>query len=575
MEPVTENMIDITITRIIENPYQTIKEGAELLADAAAWARLCGAFEESDHTKARANEYKRLVKRYARDQREREQAERRAELVERGQLPQQSAPTRIDFLRGDHVELAQKLLLELMEDSRDHEPPAFGFGQIHVYTSAGTWSPISDARLSSHLQDWCGDRWILAKYDDDGEPVCRPLTLRASDVKGVLELARARCSDSGRHTSEQQPDGALGWLENAPRGAAFSDRHVLVKQRGRRLVLEVTEHSAEHRARFGFDFPYPEGCHPTPLFDQYLSDIWGGLDDERERRAILQEFAGAALLGLGPHYGKALMLRGAPGTGKSTFLKILESCMPPGSISSIAPQRWDDSNFVAGLQAARLNVVRDLSADAIRDREGVKGIIHGEPVTARVVYKEAFTFAPQTAHAFACNELPSVPGADRAFFDRWLVLQLEEDRVWRDQPDTDEQLEDRTLAERIIEEEMSGVVAWALEGAARLIAQDRYTHMPRMVQWLREWSGDADAVGAWLFHRVETWWRASETDADDVEWITSARAYDDFKTFCQSAGYQTMTRTTFGKRVRGAGVAKKKSGGQVYALKLSSDASWC
>ena len=556
------------IEQILADLYDGIDAGAQLRRDARAWGRLCGKLASSHYTSREVTEYKKLVGERLRELERQEAKDKAAELAREGRRD----GTRVVplFELGDHVELSARLLGDLTKESHGEEPPAYGFGQLHTYGSDGIWRPVPDAELSARVQAWSGAQILVGEHPN-GDPKLRPLKLRAGDITGSISLATSRCAAWQRHSDCRQPDGSTGWLETSPRGVSFADCFVLIEPSGQTLAMSVSAHSPEHRARFGFDFPLPIGRAATPKFERYLRDIWGGLEDFEGRCAVLQEFAGAALLGLGPHYGKALLLKGAPGTGKSTFLEILAACMPPGGVTSIPPQRFDDPQYTADLSASRLNTVFDLSSDAIKDREGVKGIVHGEPITARRVFERVLCFRPEAAHAYGCNDYPSVPGADKAFFDRWLILRLEDDRVWRtDATSGEDSAEDRRLSQQIIDEELPGVVAWAIEGARRLIDQDRYTHLPSMTSWLREWGGEADAVGAWLDERVERFWTARDAHADDVSWEDVATLFDDFTSFCEKAKFKPTTKRTFSKRVRGAGVASKRSNGIKLAIKLES-----
>jgi putative DNA primase/helicase len=261
---------------------------------------------------------------------------------------------------------------------------------------------------------------------------------------------------------------------------------------------------------------------------------------------------------LSTRYHKALALQGAPGSGKSTFISLLESIFPDGTVSHVGPSTWDDDDKLGMLITAKLNTVSEASKGAILAQDRLKSVLGGEGQTVVRKWEKAATFYPRTAHLFAFNTWPTVPGADASFWDRWACLTLRH-RV----RETGEEV--KGLAAEIARDERPGLVAWAVEGARSLLEKDGYTIPPSSAAALAEWQQHADSLGMWLASEVEN------INVGGKHWTPARTA---FKAFCEWAAegrYRAMNETTFGTRLVERGITKKKISSMRYAFTLRSE----
>ena len=58
------------------------------------------------------------------------------------------------------------------------------------------------------------------------------------------------------------------------------------------------------------------------------------------------------------------------------------------------------------------------------------------------------------------------------------------------------------LAKKIIASEMPGVLAWAVEGARRLLTQNAYTIPVSSLEAVQDWKDSCDPVGQWINERT-------------------------------------------------------------------------
>jgi P4 family phage/plasmid primase-like protien len=452
---------------------------------------------------------------------------------------EQLAGRELEFWVGDQAEIAGRLVEDL--NGEGGHQIAYDLGCLWRYSPAtGLWSEISKAELYNRVRRYSGSR-LYKGLDKDGEERWGALKIQGAST--VIEFAYAM-----PHDWEQ----GEGFFADAPRGLAFKDGflEVVFDRKGRGKIARRAP-GPEHRARVGFDLPVPD-AQDAPLMSKYLCDIWGHHRDFEERVALLQEFCGAALMGLAPRYQRALLLQGPKGTGKSTFLNILSGLFPEGSVAHVKPSQFEDDNKLAALAGRRLNVVYEIGQDRIIGQDILKEVMEGAAQTVVEKYKNSYEFEPEAAHAFGCNDWPSVPGAHASFWDRWLCMQL--DRTIRGTDD--EELE---LADRIVSEDLPGLIAWALQGARRLLGQDRYTIPESSAMAMAAWRGEADAVAVW----VST---ACSREGALCQWSKASWLFERFIDWSRKNHFAPCSSKTFGARLRELGVESKTSNGVHYLL---------
>ena len=121
------------------------------------------------------------------------------------------------------------------------------------------------------------------------------------------------------------------------------------------------------------------------------------------------------------------MLYGTGANGKSVFLRIIALIMGDyyrNSRMNVFERKFghQQSNDIARLYDARV-ITANESGEAKRlDEELLKEITGGDPVTARFLYQESFTFYPQFKIWFAVNTLPKVNAYDYGFWRRVRII---------------------------------------------------------------------------------------------------------------------------------------------------------
>jgi P4 family phage/plasmid primase-like protien len=272
------------------------------------------------------------------------------------------------------------------------------------------------------------------------------------------------------------------------------------------------------------------------LLEPLLRGVFEGDPDAKQKVALLQEVAGAAATGYGTQLRdpKAIILKGETAeNGKSQILDLYRSLLPPDAVVSMPAGKMCEERYLPQLAGKLLNAADELSGANAIASDTFKEMITGEPVTGRDVYQSAVTFRAVAQHVFCTNTLPSFfGGMDRGVQRRLLVVQF--NRVIPE----DERI--KHIGRRVGEEEPDLLLAWAVEGASRLIRQRGFTVPPSSEEALRHWLLGADPVLAWIKAGGVT-----VVDPNMPEWktaiIKSKDAYSLFKKFAIDEGFRENT----------------------------------
>jgi putative DNA primase/helicase len=195
-----------------------------------------------------------------------------------------------------------------------------------------------------------------------------------------------------------------------------------------------------------------------PQWDKFLEEV---LPDP-EVRSFMQRSMGYALTD-SMHEQCLWLLHGSGRNGKSTFLNVIRrvlGCYAASTHAStlMVKKHGDDKrNDLAALRGSRLVTVSEAEVGHQLAEALLKQLTGGDPLTARKLYAEFFTFQPTFKIYIACNSLPQVHGQDLAIWRRIhlvpFTVTVPLDRV------------DPDLVSKLVDEG-AGILRWAVEGYA-------------------------------------------------------------------------------------------------------------
>jgi putative DNA primase/helicase len=288
----------------------------------------------------------------------------------------------------------------------------------------------------------------------------------------------------------------------------------------------------------------PHEWEPEAEYDEWhaLVEEWA----EDGRADALQEYVGYCLeVGAMPIH-RALLVVGNGANGKGTFLNAVRTLLGDENTTSIELQRLaNESDALARLYGSVANIDDDLSARKLGRGLGMfKKLVGDDRVEGRHLYEEAFEFDATAKHLYAANEVPDVSDdvgpEDEAFWRRWLLVEFPNHYPPHER--------DPNLSEKVTSEEyLQKILAWAVDGRARLMEKGYFTNESRYSQSKRErWQSWGDSVAQFIEKCVE-----KDTDA---ERLTTGQAHRRYAAWCREnnekpVGQQQFTSTMKGEEV--------------------------
>lgn len=319
---------------------------------------------------------------------------------------------------------------------------------VDPYTNL--WVPKEEAGLYE----------IITRHND-GHRLCS----KEDDYRGIMVCMYAIA-------------GRKDFFTQAPTGLATL--HGFYRVTGTEITVEQLTPAHLQRVRIEFS----PSDQPTPLFDKFLEETFRSDDPEEaeQQRQLVQEIAGAIMLGLMHRHQKAILFYDPYGrAGKGTLESILRHLVPASFVEAVSPFNWKNEYYLMSLAGCRLNVVGELPDDVPIPAPQFKSVLGLDLQTGRNPSGRPVVFRCEAAHVFMSNHLINTRDHSEAFFERWLIVEFPNSRLKLGLPI------DPDTSSRITESELPGVAQWALQGAQRLLAQGRFSQSKAHARLMEKW----------------------------------------------------------------------------------------
>ena len=157
----------------------------------------------------------------------------------------------------------------------------------------------------------------------------------------------------------------------------------------------------------------------------------------------------------------------------------------------------------------------------------------GEPIEARLPYGEPFILNEYAKMIFNCNELPKDVEHTPAFFTRFLIVGFD--------VTIPENKQDKELHKKIINNELSGVFNWVLQGLNRVLAQKKFSQCEAIDNARSNYEKQSDSVKIF----IEEFEYTTSTDYTLIKDL-----YNEYKSFCIEDGFRPVNKSNFMKRLQ-------------------------
>jgi putative DNA primase/helicase len=384
-------------------------------------------------------------------------------------------------------------------------------------------------RKADELVRWAQDEVAKGDESDGIVKACEAMakSLRsAQTVANVVGLAR---SNPAQAATVGQWD-ADPWLLGTPGGTVDLRTGALRSAKPGDYITRQTAVA-----------PAPPGT-PAPLWAAFLKRTF---EHDPELVPYMRRVAGYALTGQTSEHA-LVFAWGQGGNGKGVFFNTLAHVLADYAAVA-APDLLLVTNSdrhptdMAMLRAARLVIASEVAPGRAWDEPKLKSLTGGDPITARFMRQDFFTYTPQFTLLVAGNHKPAFKSVDEAVRRRvHLVPFLQNIPKEERDPELGEKLK----------AEAPAILRWAIDGC--LDWQRQGLNPPQTVREASEsYLEGEDVLGQWIAERCEL--GGSEITNFDV-------LFTDWQQWCQANGGPGWGGKTFSKALDERGFARGKSG---------------
>jgi len=360
----------------------------------------------------------------------------------------------------------ESLALRFTERHKDRLRYVAAWGKWLIWTGA-VW------RFDETIQSFDFARAICreASAECNDERVS-PALASAKTVAAVERLAKA----DRRHAATVDQWDADPWLLNTPAG--------VVDLRTGQMRPHCPD---DHMTKITAIAPGGD----CPLWIKFLGEITAA---DTELQAFLQRFSGYGLTGITREHAMAFGY-GTGANGKGVLLNTLTGIM--GGYATVAPMETFTASQsdrhptdLAMLRGARLVTAQETEEGRRWAESKIKALTGGDPITARFMRQDFFTFQPAFKLFIAGNHKPGLRGVDEAIRRRLnLIPFLVTIAADKRDPKLADKLKDEWPG--ILQWMVDGCLAWKAKGlaapAAVVVATDDYMATEDALStWIKE-----------------------------------------------------------------------------------------
>jgi putative DNA primase/helicase len=266
-------------------------------------------------------------------------------------------------------------------------------------------------------------------------------------------------------------------------------------------------------------------------------------DGDPELQCYLQRVAGYALTG-GTSEHALFFGYGTGGNGKGTFLntlaKIWADYAAVASMDTFTESKHErHPTDVAMLQGRRLVTAQETDQGRRWAESRIKTMTGGDPITARHMRQDFFTYDPQFKLFIAGNHKPALQSVDEAIQRRLHLIPFV---VTVPKEARDPDLQDKLRAE------WSGILQWAIDGC---LEWQRVGLLPPPVvlDATKDYLATEDCLSQWIEEQCLV--------GDRLEASTSA-LYESWRSWAYAAGEDPGTKNALSHNLAGRGFQKRR-----------------
>lgn len=255
-------------------------------------------------------------------------------------------------------------------------------------------------------------------------------------------------------------------------------------------------------------------------------------------RALLEECIGSCLYRsntLGG--GKAFLLTGEKGNGKSTYIDMIQHVLGEDNISALDLKDLGAKFQNAALFGRLANLGDDISDEFITDTSIFKKFVTGERVQVQNKGEKPFEFNNYAKLIFSANTIPRIKDKTGAVLRRLLIIPFDA-KFSKDDPDYDSAIKFKLHEQTVMEY----VIAIGIRALKNVIENQGYTYSDKVISELEQYNRTNNPIVEFI--------EEVEEKNQHFENEPTIELFKSYEYFCSVNGYKAVRRAEFTSQVK-------------------------
>lgn len=283
-----------------------------------------------------------------------------------------------------------------------------------------------------------------------------------------------------------------------------------------------------------------------PMIKKFFSDV---LEDEQDV-LVIQEMFGDLLYNE-YKWERCFMFLGDGRNGKSKLGDLIKRFLGTSSCCSVHPSSLEDpdSFTISHFFGKRANISLDINSTALKNISMIKSLSGRDIITAQRKFKTPLDFENKALLIFGANELPITYDTKNAFWERWILINFPFTFVSESDYITSKELNkinykkrDPSIIKKITtDDELSGLLNYALEGLARLQEKGEYSYKYSPDEVRSQWVMKSDSFASFFYTYLEHDYDGKVKKADLKKYYADFCRLNKLKPMSDKSISRTMT----------------------------------
>lgn len=267
----------------------------------------------------------------------------------------------------------------------------------------------------------------------------------------------------------------------------------------------------------------------SPRIDQFMKDLCAGDPIKME---FMYQVAGYCLLKRN-QFEKFFIFQGEGGTGKSTFMNLLQKMVSEDNCSHVALADFDKDYYLASTLSKLVNIDDDIVDSRALEASGrFKSFVSGNIITVRQIYKEPIEFAPYATLVFNCNKLPKILDKTSGLYRRMVLVELN-NKIEKPDP---------SFMLKVTEQDMEYFLYKSVQGIKTALEEGKFRITQSNEQLLLRFKRRQSPFTEWIYD--------SKLSLGDIHNHRCMPLYKEFTNWCSDNGYvKILTMYSFKEEV--------------------------